>query len=251
MPAKTSYVQGEPTWLDVSARDLDACVAFYTGLFGWTCERGGEDVGGYSIFFKDGKQVAGAMGLMAPEQPVVWTVYLHVEDADKTMELVEAAGGTVIAPAMDVMDLGRMAVFADSHGAVIGIWQPRLHRGSELTQEEGTPAWAELDTRDQDTALRFYEEVFGLRPHRNPGYTELYVGDQAVAGVMDMPPMVPAEVPSYWLPYFAAQDPAAVAQRAADLGGTVVVPFVEMENVAFSVVQDPQGATFGLLRGPA
>jgi predicted enzyme related to lactoylglutathione lyase len=66
--------------------------------------------------------------------------------------------------------------------------------------------------------------------------------------MMDMPEMVPPQVPSYWMPYFQAEDPAAQAQKAASLGGTVLVPFMEMEQVAFSVVMDPQGATFGLLK---
>ena len=48
--------------------------------------------------------------------------------------------------------------------------------------------------------------------------------------------------------YFAADDPAAKAREAAALGATVLVPFMEMGQVAFSVVQDPNGATFGLLK---
>lgn len=49
------------------------------------------------------------------------------------------------------------------------------------------------------------------------------------------------------MPYFTAADPAAKAQEAAALGATVVLPFMEMAEVAFSVVQDPHGSTFGLL----
>jgi hypothetical protein len=247
MPAKTSYLPGEPTWIDLGTTDMDAAVDFYCALFGWTCDRGGDDVGGYSIFRKNGSQVAGAMTTMSPEQPVAWSCYVSTDDADKSVELVQSAGGTVIAPAMDVMDLGRMAVFADSHGAVLGLWQPRKHTGSELVAEEGVPCWIELASRDQDTALPFYAAVFGWDAHRNPGYTEFHLGEQTVAGCLDMPEMVPAQVPSYWMPYFQAGDPAAQAAKAASLGGTVLVPFMEMDNVAFSVATDPQGATFGLL----
>jgi hypothetical protein len=247
MPEKTSYLPGEPTWVDLGTTDLDAAAAFYGSLFGWTLERGGEELGGYSTFLKDGKQLAGAMPTMSPEQPVAWSVYVSTDDADKSVELVQSAGGTIISPVMDVMDLGRMAVFADSHGAVLGVWQPGTHTGSQLVQEEGVPCWIELASRDQDTALPFYETVFGWQARRNPGYTEFQLGEESVAGCMDMPPMVPAAVPSYWMPYFQAKDPAAQAAKAASLGGTVLAPFMEMDNVAFSVVQDPQGATFGLL----
>lgn len=248
MPAKTSYSPGEPTWTDLGTSDLDAAITFYSSLFGYTCERGGEEFGGYSTFLKEGKRVAGVMPLMSPEQPVAWSVYVSTDDADKSAELVQTAGGTVIASPMDVADLGRMAVFLDNHGAAIGVWQPGLHTGAELVDEEGVVSWIELASRDQDTALPFYNTVFGWGTTVNPGYTEFQLGGHSVAGCMDMPEMVPAEVPSYWMPYFQAEDPAAKAQEAAGLGATVVVPFMEMEQVAFSVVLDPQGACFGLLK---
>jgi predicted enzyme related to lactoylglutathione lyase len=64
---------------------------------------------------------------------------------------------------------------------------------------------------------------------------------------MDMPEMVPAEVPSYWMPYFAASDPEAKASQAVTLGGTVLVPLMDFAGGRFSVVQDLHGSTFGLL----
>ena len=60
--------------------------------------------------------------------------------------------------------------------------------------------------------------------------------------------MVPAQVPSSWMPYFTASDPAAKAQQAAELGATVLVPMMDFPGGTFSVVQDPPGSTFGLLR---
>jgi predicted enzyme related to lactoylglutathione lyase len=187
------------------------------------------------------------MPLMGEGMPPVWSSYVCSDDADKTTALVTEAGGSVIAPPMDVGDLGRMAVYAAPDGSVIGIWQAGKHLGSELIDVEGTPSWIELSTRDQAAALPFYTTVFGWGTEENPGYTEFQHGGRSVAGCMDMPDMVPAQVPSYWMPYFAAQDPAAKAQEAASLGATVLVPFMEMDQVAFSVVQDPHGSAFGLL----
>jgi predicted enzyme related to lactoylglutathione lyase len=248
MPEKTSYAPGEPTWTDVATHDIDATTAFYGALFGWEIERGGEEFGGYSTFLKGGKRLAGCMPAMSQEQPIVWTCYVATDDADKTTELVQSSGGTVLAPPMDVGELGRMAVYLDSHGAAFGIWQAGQHTGAELVQEEGVNSWIELSSRDQTKAKEFYTSVFGWGVNENPGYTEYTVGGQSVAGMLDMPEMVPAQVPSFWMPYFQADDPAAQGQKAASLGGTVLVPFMQMENVEFSVVQDPQGATFGLLK---
>ena len=248
MTTKTSYQPGQPIWVDLGTPDMDATIAFYGSLFGWTCELGPEEFGGYSNFLKGGKQVAGLMPLMSEGQPPAWSCYVCTDDADKTAALVVEAGGAVIAPPMDVADLGRMAVFVDPAGAGFGVWQPGTHIGAELVDEEGTCSWIELASRDQAVAHPFYNAVFGWETHANPGYTEFTLSGDSVAGCMDMPAMVPAQVPSYWMTYFAADDPAAKAREAAALGATVLVPFMEMGQVAFSVVQDPNGATFGLLK---
>lgn len=247
MTVKTSYQPGEPTWVDLGTPDMDASIAFYGALFGWGIERGGAEFGGYSMFTRDGKNLCGIGPLMMEGQPPSWSTYLAVEDAAKTAELVTANGGQVFVPSMEIPGAGTMAVFADPTGAAISVWQSQGHIGSEITDDEGTFTWTELATRDQPAAHAFYKEVFGLDAHVAEGYTELQLAGKSVAGCMDMPEMVPAEVPSYWMPYFAASDPAAKAEQAASLGGTVLVPFMEFPGGTFSVVQDPQGATFGLL----
>jgi len=248
MTEKTSYQPGEPTWVDLGTPDMEASIAFYSGLFGWSVERGSEEFGGYSTFFADGKRVGGFGPLMMEGQPPVWSTYVSVEDAEKTSALVEEAGGSVIVPPMTVGELGRMAVYADSIGAAIGVWQPMAHTGAQIIDSEGTFTWSELSTRDQAASHAFYGQVFGWEPQVTPDYTEFQLAGTSVAGCMDMPEMVPAEVPSYWMPYFAASDPAAKAEEAAGLGATVLVPSMDFPSGTFSVVSDPHGATFGLLR---
>jgi predicted enzyme related to lactoylglutathione lyase len=247
MTNKTSYLPGEPIWIDLGTPDLDASIAFYGSLFGWTAEKGPEEFGGYTNFSKDGKTVAGLMPLMQEGQPPVWNSYVCTDDADKTTALVADNGGTVHAPPMDVGTLGRMAFYADPSGGFFGTWQPRDHIGAELIDSEGTITWTELSTRDQKAVHPFYAAVFGWEPQLSEGYTEFQLGGKSVAGCMDMPAMVPAEVPSYWMPYFAASDPAAKAKEAAGLGGTVLVPSQEFPGGTFAVVQDVHGSTFGLL----
>lgn len=247
MPDKTSYDPGEPIWVDLATPDRDASIAFYGALLGWTADEANEEFGGYTTLRLGGKQVAGLMPLMQEGQPPVWTTYLCTDDSEKTSAAISAAGGTVHAPTMDVGDLGRMAIYADPSGAFFGTWQPGTHTGTEVVGVAGSPAWAELSTRDKAAAVPFYTSVFGLQPHVSPEYTELQIGGRSVAGVMDMPEMVPAEVPSFWMPYFLVDDPAAKAQEAAALGAEVRVPLMEMDDLAFSVVSDPHGSTFGLL----
>ena len=52
-----------------------------------------------------------------------WTTYVWVDSADETVALVEAQGGQVIAPPVDIPSAGRAAVCADPSGAVFGLWQ--------------------------------------------------------------------------------------------------------------------------------
>lgn len=249
MTDHTSYQPGEPIWVDLGTPDMDASIAFYGGLFGWTIgESQGEEFGGYRNFSSGGKQVAGIMPLMSPDMPPVWSCYVATDDTEKTVAKVTEAGGTVVAPPMAVAELGTMAIYTAPDGSFFGTWEAGTHIGSERTHEEGCPAWIELSTRDQAAALPFYSAVFGWGTEVNPGYTEFQQGGTSIAGCMDMNPMVPEGVPSYWMPYFQAEDPAAKAQEAAALGATVLVPFMEMDKVAFAVVADPHGSTFGLLR---
>src|SRR3954454_5110659 len=186
MPVKSSYAPGEPIWVDLATPDVDRTVEFYGSLFGWACDRSrSEEFGGYANFSLNGKVVAGVMPLMQEGMPPVWSCYVCTDDADKTTALVTEAGGTVVAPPMAVADLGVMAVYTGTDGSFFGVWQPKEHLGSELVQEEGAFAWAELSTREQEPAIPFDESVSGWRANRQEGYTEYQLGAASVVGCMD------------------------------------------------------------------
>lgn len=247
MTEKTSYRPGEPTWIDLGTPDLDGAITFYGQLFGWEVHRGSEEFGGYSMFQRDGRHVAGVGPLMNPAQPPAWSTYISVEDADKTAALVHDHGGQVMLAPMQVADFGRMAVFTDPAGAVISAWQPLEHHGAQLRDDEGTFTWNELTTRDQDAVLPFYEAVFGWQAHHSEDYTEFRLAGEPVGGCLSMTDSVAGDQPSFWLPYFAAADPAAQAIAAADLGGVVLLPFLDFGAGTCAIAADPDGAAFGLL----
>src|SRR3954454_15987588 len=109
------YPPGTPSWVELSSPDTDASEAFYGALMGWNATEPGpvEETGGYRMFQQDGQNVGGLMGHMQEGQPTAWATYMSVADADETADKVKAAGGSVVVEPMDVMDLGRMAFFAD------------------------------------------------------------------------------------------------------------------------------------------
>ncbi len=245
------YDDGVPSWVDLGTSDLDNAAAFYTGLFGWDIVDAGPDAGGYRICHLRGKPVAGLGPQMNPGPPM-WTTYIKVSDADAITEKVGAAGGKVLMPPMDVFDMGRMAVFMDPTGAAISIWQPINFQGAAIINETGTFAWNELLTTDVEAAKAFYSTVFGWQPHTHEGggmtYTEWQIGDRPVAGMMEKPPDLPAQVPSHWNVYFLVDDCDAAVEKTKDLGGNVMRPPMDIEPGRFAVVADPTGAVFCVMK---
>jgi uncharacterized protein len=158
----------------------------------------------------------------------------------------------VLVPPMDVLDVGRMAVFADPQGAVVSVWQAGAHPGAELVNEPGTWTWSELLTTDVEAATRFYVDVFGWTTDPKgdgptPEYVEWQVGGRSVAGMMQKPPTMPAEVPPHWAVYFAVADADSAAARVQELGGRVHVPPTDIEPGRFAAVADPAGAVFNVI----
>ncbi len=254
MSERTSYEPGIPCWIDLASPDLDATVAFYAELFGWDVPEAEnpEQTGGYRLALLKGKPVAGLMPQMQAGQPVAWTTYVSVEDADATAAAAKEAGASALAEPMDVMDIGRMAVFADPAGAVFGIWQPRSFIGAELVNEAGAFTWSELNTRDPEAAKQFYAAVFGWsfndQEFEGMGtYTTIGAGDGTAGGIFDMRGRVPDEVPPNWLVYFAVDDTDATVAKIGELGGGVNMGPVDISVGRFAVVHDPLGGVFAVI----
>lgn len=254
MSERTSYSPGTPCWVDLVTPDIDAAVEFYGGLFGWDVPEpeNAEQTGGYRQALLRGKPVAGMMPAMQEGQPPVWSTYVSVADADATAAKVAEAGGTTIAEPMDVMELGRMAVFADPTGAAIGIWQPGTFVGAEIVNESNAVVWNELNTRDPEASKSFYGAAFGWgfeeRQFESGLYTSIKVGGDSVGGMIDITGRAPDEVPPHWLAYFAVDDTDAAVARATESGGELVLePFDIAEVGRIALVKDPFGAVFAVM----
>lgn len=253
MPERSEYAPGTPSWVDIGT-DIEAAKAFYGGLFGWGAQEAGpaEETGGYGMFTKDGKLVAGFGPQQSPGPPF-WTTYISVADADATAAQVKEAGGQVVMDPMDVMTAGRMAVFQDPEGAFISVWQPGEHKGAQLVNEPGSFSWNELNTRDIESAKAFYSTVFGwecVTQEMGPGmsYTEVRIDGNSIAGVMDMTGRVPDMVPAHWMVYFTVDDTDAAVAKAQELGGAVMVPPTDIPPGRFAVVADDRGASFAVIK---
>lgn len=253
MPHRDGYPQGMPSWIDLQTTDQEGAKAFYSTLFGWELDDQPLPMGGhYTMASLDGGDVAGigAQPPGAPEgMPPVWTTYFAVDDLGEVVARVEAAGGQVVMPPMQVMESGSMALVADPTGGIAGLWQAAQHKGAGTVNQPGALIWNELITPDPDTAASFYDAILGTTHQTGPmgddDYTVINVDGRSVAGAMSLPEH--AGVPTAWTVYFGTDDIAATVAKARELGATI---FNEVDSPVgrIAVIGDPQGAVFQVMQ---
>ena len=209
----------------------------------------------------------------------MWNTYFWVDSADEAASHVRDAGGAILMEPFDFMDSCRMAAFTDLEGAAFGVWEAKQHKGARLVNDPGAVVFNSLNTRDVDGAKSFYGSVFGWRTGpigggaegwTLPGYGDWLEREHhpelrkqmAEAGapegfedvVGSIIPIVDdqPDTPPHWSVTFATADADATAAKAAELGGTVIVPPFDAPwstptyTIRVTVIADPQGATFGV-----
>lgn len=251
MPERTEYAPGTPNWVDLGTSDKDAAKKFYSGLFGWTYEDQGADVGNYTMVLKNGKAVAGMME-MGGEQagmPPAWGSTVAVSNADESTSLATSLGATVVMGPEDVADAGRMSVVIDPAGAMITLWQAKNHIGSYLVNEHGSFTWTELMTPDPAAVAPFYGELFGWKAEAQDmggmQYTMWMLDGEGIAGAMK-PPM--DGIPPHWGVYFAVDDADATVDQAKKAGATVMMEPMDGPPGRMAALADPQGAAFSVIK---
>ncbi len=246
--ADTRTSPGTFVWRELMTDDVDRARKFYGDLFGWTWK--GEDMGPagtYWMALRDGTQAAGLMARPpGMDAPTAWSSYVHVDDVDAAATRAATWGGKVLRPPADIPGVGRFAVIADPWGAVLLPFRSLGGEGPPPARPvPGAFCWETLLTHDIPGAIAFHRRVvgFGTGPTPDGAGTVFTAGGTAVADVQAAPP----GGPSYWATYVAVADAAAARDRAAALGGRVLVPRVDVPKVGtVAVIADPTGAALGL-----
>jgi predicted enzyme related to lactoylglutathione lyase len=197
------------------------------------------------MFSLGGKNVAAAHAMppvmQAAGVPSMWNLYIAVDDVDAIVARAVELGGQVAMPAMDVMGKARMAAIMDPTGAPVFVWHNTGPDPDAVYGEPGTLSWNDLSTRDPEKAADFFTKLLGwkiaaMETDGEPYWT-IEVDGEGQGGIMPMPPMVPAEVPSYWSDYFAVTDIDASFALALELGGKPLVAPVKVgEMLSFAVI---------------
>lgn len=254
MPTRSEpWPNGTPCWVDLAAPDVGAAIAFYGAVLGWTAVDTGEDFGHYHVCSVGDRAAAGIGPIMAEGQPAAWTVYIASDDVDGTAKSIGAAGGTVIIPAMDIPDNGRVLIAQDTSGAVFGVWQAAGMNGVAVYNEPGGLVWEDARLTDPDAARAFYADVFGYRyapiEGAPPDYTTFATGGEALGGMGGM--FGASEgTPSHWVAYFMVADPDAAAATATAQGGSVLGGPMDTPYGRMAFFTDPGGAAFAVIGPP-
>lgn len=240
---------------DLMTHDAEACLAFYTAMFGWTHR----DIliEGYParILLHAGRRVGVLISLREPWIPAHWQAMVAVEDVHAVAARAEARGFAILEKPLAIPNHGTFTVIADRrHGLVAA-----MELDDPASVPKGPPpiggfCWCELQTRDAEAAVEDYRAVFGWQAAPMPGPKDptWIIGpaegpQSAVGTVMQKRGDVPAEQRDFWMSYIAVEDCAASAAKAVALGGEQRVgPTVMSGMGTFAVLADPGGAEFAI-----
>jgi predicted enzyme related to lactoylglutathione lyase len=237
------YPNGTFCWVDLGTNDAAGAKAFYGGLLGWEFDDlATGDEGTYSICRLRGRPVA---GLYDQAETPGWGSYVNVEDVDGAVGRARELGAELLVEPFDPPGGGRMATVRDPAGAQVSLSQPGESFGAELVNENGTWTWNELVSGDLAAGRDFYVELFGWSAADLPGdfpRTSFTLGDLLVGGGHAPGPgedPTPRWAIAFWVP-----DADEAAAKAKELGGTVLLPPMDVPVGRFTVLADPQGASF-------
>lgn len=250
------YPEGAPCWADLSTPDLAGAQRFYAAVLGWTFDAAVPEMGDYTLCRRDGQTVAGmAPKMPGMDTPTVWSLYLKSSDLDTSARRIEAGGGKLLVPPMEIPGQGRMLFGFDPTGAAFGLWEPGNHRGAERYDEVGSLCWHEVNTRDGAAADAFYRGLFPFEQAQigdgeKFDYTVWSLGGKPVCGRLQMTAEW-GELPPHWMNYFCVEHCDAAAVMVRELGGKVMQGPFDTPHGRVAVVADPYGAVFSVIQPPA
>jgi predicted enzyme related to lactoylglutathione lyase len=245
---------GRMVWHDLVTTDLEGAKRFYGGLFGWTFRDYETRRGRYAVASLDGEPVGGILQPKAesPENHSQWVTYFSVDSVDSATHAAEGSGAHVALQPEDLPGRGRAALLVDPEGALFALMRPTGGDPPAREPPVGAWLWVELWSRSREAAGRFYAGLFDLQAQSlevaGTPYDVLGRGEYSYAGVIELLDGVQPN----WLPIARVTDAEAIAKRASELGGRVVLSPSEADPPgSAAIVADPSGAAVGVQVWPA
>jgi uncharacterized protein len=191
----------------------------------------------------------------------IWLGYINVDDVDRKVASIEEAGGKALMPAMDIPNVGRIALVADPQGAPFYVMKPVPPEGRENEPSDvfspdklGRCAWNELSTSDPAAALDFYTTQFGwekgdVMPMGEAGdYQFINQGGRMIGAIFPATAGTFKDEQPHWRYYFRVPSVSTAKTAAEQAGGTIKVGPMEVPGGDYIIIgTDPQGAEFALV----
>ena len=147
-----------------------------------------------------------------------------------------------------------LALSAASQCIAAGLIWPPITEPPTARYVPGRWVWVELFTEDVKAAMGFYGKAFdwSFQPFpaaRGPGYTLALSDGEPVGGMLQREHTQQKERGSRWLGMISVTDVKAAARHAVEHGGKVVMsPRLLEGRGEVALLQDPEGAPFGVIR---
>jgi len=245
---------GQFIWQDLITDEVSASRRFYGELLGWSFEETTR-LGEPYLLVRSGKQLIGGIVRAEreqPDQPISqWLSYVRVDNVNRAIDRIERAGGTVLVDPTMVGSSSIAAVIKDPQGAILGLLQSS-EKVADGPKPVGEFFWREYLTPDSEQALSFYSEILGyqseISEERDSMTYHILRHTKPRAGMIKIKKI---PVRPNWLPYVRVEDPVALAGKALDLGGKVLLaPSPGARNSSVAIVTDPGGAAVALQKWP-
>lgn len=259
-----SELHGSFIWYELMTPDPEGAKAFYDAVIGWNVGEAQADYNGYRMIGRSDGGFAGGVLELTEEMRghgarPIWLGYICVDDVDRAVHEIGEAGGKSLMPAIEIPNVGRIAMVADPQGAPFYAMKPTPPADDPdgqsdvfSTSAEQRVGWNELSTSDPAGARRFYVGQFGwgsdeymdmgqLGEYRFLEKDGTRIG--ALCGSM------PGQQPK-WRYYFRVPSIARAKATAEEKGGTIVMGPHQVPTGDWIIIgSDPQGAEFALVGG--
>ena len=255
---------GDFIWYELLTSDADGAKAFYDSVVGWNIDAQASFPNGYRMIGRsDGKFAGGLLPIDDEMQQhgarPGWLGYINVEDVDRSVASIKAAGGEAQMGPTDIPNVGRIAMVTDPQGAAFYVMKPTPPADDPSAasdvfspDQQQRVSWNELSTTDPAAARQFYGNHFGwvsddfmdmgaLGEYRFLDHQGLRIG--ALCGVM------PGQQPK-WRYYFRVPSISKAKEIAEQKGGAIHMGPHQVPTGDWIIIgADPQGAEFALVGG--
>ena len=246
---------GKFTWFDMATPEIEAQKDFYRSVFGWSFQSPGRSEDSYTLITNRGRTIAGMFEFEpkgGEQDGATWVVLMSTEDPDRSLQIVEANGGSVHIKPFAVPRRGRHALFRDPAGALFGV----LKSDSGDPPDEQVPVggifWVDLFARDVAAMTEFYTKLAPYETEQRESAGGAFERTLLNAHGMPRASIVPVDEEANraaWVPYVRVDDVAATLEKVVEGGGfTIVPPDDRLLDGNLAIFVDPHGGVTGIVK---